>query len=193
MMKGWLRMGRVKKNRPRRVRGFPSQPLSLYEMRPGGSHYTTWIDTSGVDVARIAASVKQSGVDNELLNAMPFYREMYGRWVPGEAVTALDGYLEDGRLPFLAASGCVALMPLEQFLTAQGMDVADLRASLHGLHALGMVLVDNDGVVYPTIPPTFASVRLPGSRREERVAPSGPWGQGDPETWSEFRLCEPAR
>lgn len=184
-------MGRVKKNRPRRVRGLPSRPLSLYELRPGGVHYTAWIDTGGVDVARIAATTKQSGVDNELLDAMPFYRELYGRWVPGEAATVLDEYLEQGRLPVLTGSGRVALMPLEEFFAQHDASAEDLRGSLHGLHALGMILLDDDGVVYPAIPPTFASLRLPGSRSEEQVVPSGPWGQGRPETLSQFKLCEP--
>jgi hypothetical protein len=188
-------MGRVKKNRPRRVRSGcgPSPALSLYDMRPGGSHYTAWIDTGGADVARLVEHMRQSGVENELLAAMPFYREMYGRWVPGEAAAALDGYLEDGRLPFLADDGRVAVVPLEEFLAADGAyatTAADLRAGIHELHAAGLVLLDDQGVVYPTIPPAPAPVGLPGSRGEAAI-PSGPWGQGRREAWSEFELCEP--
>jgi putative transposase len=132
--------------RPGEVMEIDSTPLDVLVVHDDGTVDTVEL-TGIVDIATrtLAAAVLRpstKAVDAALLlmRALLRYREIYGPHIPLGAAAQLDLILAESDLAARLAPNA-----------ACGED--DARNSVHSLHAHGMLLIDDDGSLWMTVPP----------------------------------------
>ncbi|MEU0343766.1 hypothetical protein ABZ092_33635 [Streptomyces bobili] len=130
--------------RPKRT---PRKPATLYDLSPPGAFYREWVRPAvpqGMDGASpLDAAVAHFGPDAGEVDTMRrflAYAEIYGQQIPVDAARHLETL---ARLSGMAAEAAAA----------QDMSEEEAVESLHSLHAQGLLLVDDDGSVWLTVPP----------------------------------------
>ncbi|WP_331726704.1 hypothetical protein [Streptomyces sp. NBC_00280] len=136
------RIGPLPKRTPR-----PRQPTTLYDLSPPGTYYREWARPAvpqGMNGASpLDAAVARFGPDSgeaDTMRRFLAYAEIYGQQIPVDAARHLETL---ARLSGMAAEAAVA----------QNMSEEEAVESLHSLHAQGLLLVDDDGSVWLTVPP----------------------------------------
>lgn len=136
----------------------------LYQNPPKNELYKEWIDCVNVNMAeQWTAAIESPGSDySQVLDRasrMSYFASVYGRMVPVVAAHQLDLYIDDGYLPVQWGEDdpitAVSLTELTNEMS--GEVVADARAAVHQLHALGFLMIFDDGTVIPLIPAGVSS------------------------------------
>jgi hypothetical protein len=138
----------------------PDQTCPLYRNPPGGALYNSWIDAGGVGKATAWSKEvlrDRRGPDpdvSDLARRMPYLASIYGRMVPVEAAWQLDRYLDEGDLPVQWTDGDpVTMVPAAQLApVADGSPAVEVRVAIHDLHAMGYLMLADDGTVIPLVP-----------------------------------------
>jgi len=138
----------------------PEQTCPLYRNPPGGAFYDSWIDASSVGKATAwskAVLQDRRGADpdvSDLTRRMPYLASIYGRMIPVEAAWHLDRYLDDGDLPVQwTEDDPVTMVPAAQLApVADGSPAVEVRIAIHDLHAMGYLMLADDGTVIPLVP-----------------------------------------
>jgi hypothetical protein len=132
----------------------------LYRDPPGGAFYDSWIDAGSVGKESALSEVvmrDRRGPDpdvSDLARRMPYLASIYGRMVPFEAAWQLDRYLDEGNLPVQWTPGePVTMVPAAQMArVADDGTAAEIRVATHHLHAMGYLMIADDGTVIPLVP-----------------------------------------
>jgi hypothetical protein len=174
-------MGRKKPGKPRRPR-VPRQ-YTLQELQPPGEGYEEWF--------RVSAGMNPDQIDDPrvgdealaLMKRLARLGPLYDNEVP-KAALYLDDLIDTGQLPIFGDGETGTLMPLGEVAARFGSRSADIRESIHNLHAVGALLVDTDDEH------DIAFIRMVAKRPEE---PGQPWRfQGDPDAVTAM-TCIPNR
>ncbi|WP_030299028.1 hypothetical protein [Streptomyces katrae] len=136
------RIGPRPKRTPR-----PRNTATLYSLNPPGAFYQEWASPAlphGTDATSpLEAVVAQFGPDSgqaDTMRTLLKYGDLYGTPIPVVAARHLERL---ARLSGLAADAA----------DNQGITEDEAIESLHSLHAEGLLLVDDDGSVWMTVPP----------------------------------------
>ncbi|WP_030705066.1 MULTISPECIES: hypothetical protein [unclassified Streptomyces] len=120
-----------------------SRGRTLYDLAPPGSYYQEWDTPAGTDrqvMDKVAAAFGAESAEAATMRRLLEYRTIYGPRIPIEAAAHLDLILDDTDL-------------VAQLHTSSGSATDDIRESMHSLHAMGTLLVADDGSLWMTIPP----------------------------------------
>ncbi|MCX4481657.1 hypothetical protein OOK44_35380 [Streptomyces cellulosae] len=121
--------------------------MPLYDRNPPGAFYREWarptlpqgtVGGSPLDVAETQFGRDSSEADT--MRTLLRYADIYGTQIPVAAARHLETL---SRLSGMAADAA----------SAQGITEDEAVESLHSLHAQGLLLVDDDGSVWLTVPP----------------------------------------
>ena len=121
----------------------PRQPMSLYDLEPPGVFYQDWDRPVGTDdevMAKISEVFGPDSGEAVTMRTLLDYREIYGPHIPVSAAGQLDLILADTDLA-------------AQLAPSTGSTQADVRDSMHSLHAQGLLLIADDGSLWMTVPP----------------------------------------
>jgi hypothetical protein len=168
-MSGKANKARRKQERLRQRRQEGQQPVEapdtgevcpLYRDPPSGEFYGSWVDSGSLrkTIAWSEAVMRDRRAADpdvsDLARRMPYLASIYGRMVPVEAACQLDRYIEAGSLPVQwAPSSPVTMVPTAQMTPlADGGSAAETRMAIHELHALGCLMIADDGTVIPLVP-----------------------------------------
>jgi hypothetical protein len=173
-------MGRKKPGKPRRPR-VPRQ-YTLQELQPPGEGYEEWFLVTADMNADQIDDPRVSDEARALMKRLARLGPLYGNKVP-KAALYLDELIDTGQLPIFGDGEEGTLMPLAEAAARFGY-TADMRQSVHRLHAVGALLVDTDDEH------DIAFIRMVAKRPEE---PGQPWRfQGDPDAVTAM-TCMPNR
>ncbi|MFI0742333.1 hypothetical protein ACH4PU_30305 [Streptomyces sp. NPDC021100] len=119
----------------------------MVELKPPGAYYKDWFAPGqrwlDEGPEKMLAEVTQKyGADSaevSIIRTAASFGHLYGE-VPSEAACHLDHVMR--------ASGYV-----RELAEAMGVPEIEALTSLHSLHAQGMLLVDDDGSIWMTVPP----------------------------------------
>lgn len=132
--------------RPKRT-PHPRKPATLYDLNPPGAFYRDWARPTvplGMDGASpldvVAAHFGPDSGEADTMRTLLEYAKIYGQQIPVDAARHLD---MGARLSGMAADAAAD----------QGITEDEAVESLHSLHAQGLLLVDDDGSVWLTVPP----------------------------------------
>ncbi|MFD7319496.1 hypothetical protein ACFV9D_00140 [Streptomyces sp. NPDC059875] len=134
-------MGRKKPGKPRRIR-VPRQ-YSLRELNPPGTAYREWFQVQpGMDATKLnAPSLSEEATD--LMRRLAVLGPVYGNSVP-RAALSLDQLIDTGRLPIIGPDGTGTMIPVEELAPRQhGASREEVRESIHQLHSVGALLVED--------------------------------------------------
>ena len=137
-----ITVGRKKPGKPRRDRG--TVEYTLQQLQPPG--YDQWM-TLAPDAAEKAATDPHLSPESvDLTRRLTRLGPIYGPKIPVQAVW-LDLAVDQGVLRLRHPDGTVGLLPVGELAGMFGDQGAgrDLRASVHELHAAGMLLLERDG------------------------------------------------
>ncbi len=120
----------------------------MYSLDPPGRYYEDWVDPGarmleeGPDalLAAMAEELDPEASELDTVKILVRYGEIYGWPVPVTAARHLDAMVE---LAGLA----------DQFAFLEGITQDEALASIHSLHARGLLLIDDDGAVWMSVPP----------------------------------------
>jgi len=136
------RIGPRPKRTPR-----PRKPATLYDLNPPGTFYRDWARPTvpqGMNGAGpLDVVVAHFGPDSgeaDTMKTLLAYAQIYGQQIPVDAARHLETL---ARLSGMAAEAAAA----------QNISEDEAVESLHSLHAQGLLLVDDDGSVWLTVPP----------------------------------------
>ncbi|MFD8645908.1 hypothetical protein ACFV14_37005 [Streptomyces zaomyceticus] len=136
-------MGRQKPGKPRRPR-VPRQ-YTLRELNPPGSAYEEWFQVQpGMDVDKINdTNLSADAID--LMRRVATLGPLYKNAMPRAAIT-LDWLIDTGELPVMGPAGTGTMIPIGEMAERwRGASHEDVRESIHRLHAVGALLIeDND-------------------------------------------------
>lgn len=136
----------------------------LYRNPPGGELYQSWFDCVSVKhaarwaeaVMTAPAAAGEPGVQ-EWTSRMPYFASVYGRMVPAEAAGRLDQHIDAGYLPvqwhedspvsMVSLADMAATLPF-----GSGESADEVRAGIHQFHAMGFLMLADDGTVIPIVP-----------------------------------------
>lgn len=130
--------------RPKRT---PRPPATLYDLNPPGTFYRDWArpavpkgmnGASPLDV--VVAHFGPDSGEADTMRTLLAYAEIYGQQIPVGAARYLETL---ARLSGMAAEAAAD----------QSISEDEAVESLHSLHAQGLLLVDDDGSVWLTVPP----------------------------------------
>ncbi|MET8816427.1 hypothetical protein ABZW47_31055 [Streptomyces sp. NPDC004549] len=155
-------MGRNKPGKPRRPR-MPRQ-FRLRELQPPGQGYEEWITIPSATQPLGSAPGLSAGAV-QLMERMAVLGPLYDGQLPTAALY-LDELIDSGSLPMIR-DGAGVLVPIAEMAEMMsGRSGGDVRESLHGLHAAGVILMADgaDG--------NMAGVRMVAQRPKE---PGQPW------------------
>uniref|UniRef100_A0AAU2ADQ8 Uncharacterized protein n=1 Tax=Streptomyces sp. NBC_00093 TaxID=2975649 RepID=A0AAU2ADQ8_9ACTN len=149
-------MGRKKIGKPRRSRP-AATCCELRQLAPPGSCYEEWFGVpAGTTAEDFATDPRLDGDCLDFVERITRLAVPYQRQVPMAAVL-LDMAMDSGYLPLKQGDGAT-LLPLDEAGSAfrgnaDGADPADLRESIHRLHAHGALLVEEveDAVCVRTV------------------------------------------
>ncbi|MGX9923543.1 hypothetical protein ACWIG4_27255 [Streptomyces sp. NPDC002248] len=117
---------------------------TLYDLSPPGAYYQEWEKPRGGDPETVMSMVSEAyGADSgeaATMRLMLRYRDIYGPHVPFAAAGQLDLLLDTTDLADQVGG---SLLGAED----------DVRDTVHRLHAQGLLLIDDDGSLWTTIPP----------------------------------------
>ena len=138
----------------------PDETCPLYRNPPGGAFYDSWIDSGSVGKATAwtkAVLRDRRGADpdvQDLTRRIPYLASIYGRMIPVEAAWHLDRYLDDGELPVQwTEDDPVTMVPAAQLApVADDATAVEVRVAIHDLHAMGYLMLADDGTVIPLVP-----------------------------------------
>jgi hypothetical protein len=119
------------------------RPRYLYDLEPPGVFYEDWDRPTGSDDEVMAKVTTAFGADSDEALTMRFmleYRKTYGPHVPLVAAHHLDEILAQSDLT-------------SQLIDSMGGTPETIRETVHSLHAQGMLLIDDDGALWLTVPP----------------------------------------
>ncbi|WP_371523271.1 hypothetical protein [Kitasatospora sp. NBC_01300] len=119
------------------------RPRTLHSLKPPGAYYQEWHTPIGDDEEVLGKLTEDFGADSGEVFAMRKmleYRTIYGPKVPFAAAGHLDVILQDSDLA-------------AELQESMGSTADDIRGSVHSLHAQGLLLVDDDGSLWMTVPP----------------------------------------
>ncbi|MFD0422607.1 hypothetical protein [Streptomyces parvus] len=177
-------MGRKKPGKPRRPRSSIPRQYTLQELQPPGVAYDEWyevergMDASEVDDPRLGPEAI------DLMRRLALLAPSYDHVVP-RAALLLDTVIDTGQLPVISQDGATeaTLVPIGKVASERpGMSAADVRESLHNLHAHGAFLV---------IPDEEHGVPLIRFVAKKPTEPGGTWHfQGEPGL-STRQVCMP--
>ncbi|MBO8189244.1 hypothetical protein [Streptomyces spirodelae] len=176
-------MGRKKQGRPGRRR---QGVYTLQQLQPPG--YDEWIKFGSHTTPGAAASDPRLGEEAVgLMQRLTRLRPLYRGPIPMQAVR-LDMALDTGALAVSCDSEGkdAALVPIEELATGMGVASADgdVRESVHRLHAVGALLVEDAGDDVPLVRIVSQPPRRPGDR----------WiFHGSPEDMLVRKTCVPAQ
>jgi hypothetical protein len=90
----------------------------------------------------------------DLARRMPYLASIYGRMVPVEAAWQLDRYIDQASLPVRWVPGDpVAEMSAARLApVADGAPAVQMRIAIHDLHAMGYLMIADDGAVTSLVP-----------------------------------------
>ena len=136
------RIGPRPKHTPR-----PRKPVSLYDLEPPGTFYREWARPTvpqGMKGVRpidvVEAHFGPDSGEAETMRTLLQYAEIYGKQIPVAAARHLETL---ARLSGVAADAAAA----------QNITEDEAVESLHSLHSQGLLLIDDDGSVWLTVPP----------------------------------------
>ncbi|MFJ7250161.1 hypothetical protein ACIQWA_36755 [Kitasatospora sp. NPDC098652] len=135
-------MGRKKPGKPRRERA--AAEYTLQQLQPPG--YDQWMTLAPDAATKAATDPRLSPETIDLTRRLVRLGPAYGPKIPAQALW-LDLALDQGALRLRRPDGTVGRLPVAELaamLGGQG-DGQDLRATVHELHAAGMLLVEPDG------------------------------------------------
>jgi hypothetical protein len=126
----------------------PPRVKPLHRLKPPGTYYETWDSPGplllerGAEAALNEVSEKfgADSVEVALMDVMARYADVYDGQVPTLAAAHLH---------HLAFAGGLA----EELARSTGIKAEDAVESVHRLHAMGTMLVADDGSLWLTIPP----------------------------------------
>jgi hypothetical protein len=180
-------MGRKKLKKPGRQRTHAEEPAAytLQQLQPPG--YDEWIHIEADFTAdAVTADPRLNAEAIDLMQRFERLRPLYRGPIPMQAVH-LDVVLDTGSLPISDGDGDhVRLVPLEQAAVLMGAASTgdDVRETVHRLHSVGALLVEEVGDEVPLV----RLVSQPPSRPGER------WIlHGSPEAESVPKTCIPGQ
>ncbi|MER7582253.1 hypothetical protein [Kitasatospora sp. NPDC097691] len=135
-------MGRRKPGKPRRERS--AAEYTLQQLRPPG--YDEWLTVAPDTAEKAATDTRLSPETIDITRRLTRLRPVYGPKIPAQALW-LDLAIDGGVLRLGHPDGTVRRLPVAELtgmLGGQGSG-QDLRASVHELHAAGMLLVEPYG------------------------------------------------
>ncbi|MGA5823551.1 hypothetical protein ACPC54_37510 [Kitasatospora sp. NPDC094028] len=135
-------MGRKKPGKPRRERAAAAE-YTLQQLQPPG--YDQWMTLAPDAYDRAMEDMRLSPETVAMTRRLTRLQPTYGPKIPAQALW-LDLALDQGALRLRHPDGTVGRLPvahLAGMLGGQG-DGQDLRATVHELHAAGMLLVEPD-------------------------------------------------
>ncbi|MEU5297973.1 hypothetical protein [Streptomyces umbrinus] len=183
-------MGRHKPGKPRRPRhGAPTSrgaEPSLRELQPPGAIYEEWVHVpQDMDPSAALADDRLDDDARDLMARMARLGPLYGYEVP-VAAFLIDQAMDTGKLGLIVGDNQARLLTLEEcaarFGSAGTATEADVRISVHSLHAAGVLLVEE----HEDTP----LLRVVAGRPD---TPGDPWiFQDSPESASVPGVCIPA-
>lgn len=127
--------------RPQRTPS-PRKPATLYDLAPPGTFYRSWarptVPRGMTGASPLDGVVAHFGPDSgeaDTMRTFLAYAEIYGPQIPVEAARHLE------------------MLARLSGMAAEDLSEDEAVESLHCLHAQGLLLVDDDGSVWLTVPP----------------------------------------
>ncbi|WP_251021787.1 hypothetical protein [Streptomyces sp. ISL-98] len=120
----------------------------MYSLNPPGAYYEDWVNPGARLLAEgpealLAATAEEFGPESSELDTVRVlvrFGEIYGFPVPVTAARHLDAMVE-------------LVGYATQFASLEGVTEDEALASMHSLHAQGLLLIDDDGSVWTSVPP----------------------------------------
>lgn len=153
---------------PRPVR---AKRPSLKDLNPPGTHYTQWCEPGprarqlGLDgmldyIAQHSKAAEDPAIVQQMMRVVDAYAELYGGSLPDAAFT-LDLTLRASPL-------------LGEIMSLQGVGQEGALRSFHELHATGLLLVDDEGTLWMSVPPGCPDASQTQWHLERELLPAGP-------------------
>ncbi|MFD4341771.1 hypothetical protein ACFWPP_31880 [Streptomyces anulatus] len=120
-----------------------SRGRTLYDLDPPGLYYEEWNTPAGTDkqvMDKVSGAFGTDSAEAATMRRLLDYRTIYGPHIPVAAAAHLDLILQDTSL-------------VAELHMSSGSATDDIRESMHSLHAMGTLLVADDGSLWMTIPP----------------------------------------